>query len=55
MFPRWEPRPLDEVVPSFDSDAKDLLLVKIISIKKKKQFFGLVNLMLYVLTETFDL
>lgn len=26
MFPRWEPRPLDEVVPSFDSDAKDLLL-----------------------------
>lgn len=30
MFPRWEPRPLDEVVPSFDSDAKDLLLVKII-------------------------
>nr|XP_012136197.1 PREDICTED: cyclin-dependent kinase 2-like isoform X1 [Megachile rotundata] len=26
MFPRWEPRCLDEVVPSFDSDAKDLLL-----------------------------
>ncbi|CAD1469756.1 hypothetical protein QLX08_009971 [Tetragonisca angustula] len=26
MFPRWEPRSLDEVVPSFDSDAKDLLL-----------------------------
>lgn len=39
MFPRWEPRPLDEVVPSFDSDAKDLLLVKIISIKKKKTIF----------------
>lgn len=53
MFPRWEPRPLDEVVPSFDSDAKDLLLVKIISIKKK--IFELVNLILYVLTETFDL
>lgn len=39
MFPRWEPRPLDEVVPSFDSDAKDLLLVKIFSIKKKKIFW----------------
>lgn len=26
MFPRWEPRCLDEVVPSFDSDAKDLFL-----------------------------
>ncbi|XP_017891612.1 cyclin-dependent kinase 2-like [Ceratina calcarata] len=26
MFPSWEPRSLDEVVPSFDSDAKDLLL-----------------------------
>ncbi|XP_076242195.1 cyclin-dependent kinase 2 [Calliopsis andreniformis] len=26
MFPNWEPRCLDEVVPSFDSDAKDLLL-----------------------------
>ncbi|XP_078038239.1 cyclin-dependent kinase 2 [Augochlora pura] len=26
MFPRWEPKCLDEVVPSFESDAKDLLL-----------------------------
>ncbi|XP_033339442.1 cyclin-dependent kinase 2 [Megalopta genalis] len=26
MFPRWEPKCLDEVVPSFEPDAKDLLL-----------------------------
>ncbi|KZC08564.1 PREDICTED: cyclin-dependent kinase 2-like [Dufourea novaeangliae] len=26
MFPRWEPRCLNEIVPSFNSDAKDLLL-----------------------------
>ncbi|XP_076161849.1 cyclin-dependent kinase 3 [Ptiloglossa arizonensis] len=26
IFPRWEPQCLDEVVPSFNSDAKDLLL-----------------------------
>lgn len=35
MFPRWEPRSLDEVVPSFDSDAKDLLLVRLTLIKNK--------------------
>ena len=27
MFPRWEPRDLNEVVPSFDDEAKDLFLV----------------------------
>lgn len=29
MFPRWEPCDLDEVVPTLDAEAKDLLMVRI--------------------------
>lgn len=29
MFPQWEARELDEIVPMFDDKAKDLLLVSV--------------------------
>ena len=29
MFPRWDARDMDEFVPMFKEDARDLLLVKI--------------------------
>lgn len=35
MFPRWDPRNLDEVVPNFEDSAKDLLNVSSIIIQLK--------------------
>ena len=43
MFPQWEARSLDEVVPMFDDKAKDLLMVSVTLPKNFFFWFGILS------------